>query len=77
VGIEHAKADLIVMASAHVYPVYPDWLENTNDTIQRKRCGVTYGKQRGSESTHFSELQIFQHWYPEHSSPSTSFSILQ
>ncbi|HPO57683.1 MAG TPA: glycosyltransferase family A protein, partial [Anaerolineaceae bacterium] len=26
-GISHARAEVVVMASAHVYPVYPDWLE--------------------------------------------------
>ena len=26
-GIAHAQAEFIVIASAHVYPVYPDWLE--------------------------------------------------
>jgi rhamnosyltransferase len=26
-GIAQAQARLVVMASAHVYPVYPDWLE--------------------------------------------------
>ncbi len=27
-GISHATADILVFASAHVYPVYPDWLEH-------------------------------------------------
>ena len=26
-GIQAATCDLVVVASAHVYPVYPDWLE--------------------------------------------------
>lgn len=66
-GIEHARADLVVMASAHVYPVYPDWLETLIAPFSDKTVALTYGKQRGSESTHFSELQIFRTWYPEHS----------
>jgi len=66
-GIEHARADLVVMASAHVYPVYPDWLETLLAPFSDKNVALTYGKQRGSESTHFSELQIFRTWYPEHS----------
>ncbi len=28
-GIQEATRELIVIASAHVYPVYPDWLEIT------------------------------------------------
>ena len=67
VGIDRARADLIVMASAHVYPVYPDWLETLLAPFKEKGVGLTYGKQRGSESTHFSELQIFQQWYQDRS----------
>jgi rhamnosyltransferase len=73
VGIEHAKADLIVMASAHVYPVYPDWLETLLAPFKEKGVALTYGKQCGSDSTHFSELQIFRHWYPERSAPQQAF----
>lgn len=73
VGIERAAADLIVMASAHVYPVYPDWLETLLAPFKVKGVALTYGKQRGSDSTHFSELQIFKHWYPEYSTPQQAF----
>lgn len=67
VGIEHARADLVVMASAHVYPVYPDWLETLLAPFKEKNVALTYGKQRGAETSHFSEQQIFRTWYPEHS----------
>ncbi len=69
VGIAHATADLVVMASAHVYPVYPDWLETLLAPFKAKGVALTYGKQRGSPTTHYSELQIFKHWYPDHSLP--------
>lgn len=29
-GIKSTQADIVVIASAHVYPVYPDWLEKIN-----------------------------------------------
>jgi len=64
-GIAHAIAPLVVMASAHVYPVYPDWLERLVDAFKEDTVGLAYGKQRGAATTHFSEHQIFQHWYPE------------
>jgi rhamnosyltransferase len=67
VGIEHARAELVVMASAHVYPVYPDWLETLLAPFKEKNVALTYGKQRGSETSHFCEQQIFHTWYPEHS----------
>ncbi|PKO17703.1 MAG: family 2 glycosyl transferase [Chloroflexi bacterium HGW-Chloroflexi-10] len=64
-GIMHAKADLVVFASAHVYPVYPDWLEKLLEPFQDERVAVSYGKQRGMETTQFSEQMIFAHWFPE------------
>lgn len=64
-GIRQARADLVVMASAHVYPVYPDWLELLLKPFEDPKIGLTYGKQRGSENTAFSEHQIFETWFPE------------
>jgi hypothetical protein len=64
-GCRAARAELIVFASAHVYPVYPDWLERLLEPFQDGRVGMTYGKQRGDERTRFSEGQIFQKWFPE------------
>jgi rhamnosyltransferase len=66
-GIEHAQADFVVIASAHVYPVYPDWLEHLLAPFQDPKVVLTYGKQRGTDESQFSERQIFQHWYPDHS----------
>ncbi|KAF0111863.1 MAG: putative glycosyltransferase [Chloroflexi bacterium] len=66
-GIAHARADLVVIASAHVYPVYPDWLETLLEPFKDSQVALTYGKQRGSESTHFSESQYFHHLFPDHS----------
>jgi glycosyltransferase involved in cell wall biosynthesis len=63
-GCRAAVADVIVVASAHVYPVYPDWLERLLEPFQDLRIGMTYGKQRGDERTRFSEEQIFHKWFP-------------
>jgi hypothetical protein len=43
------------MASAHVYPVYPDWLETLLTPFTDARVALTYGKQRGAPYSHFSE----------------------
>ncbi|MFL7891721.1 MAG: glycosyltransferase [Anaerolineales bacterium] len=66
-GIQSAMSDIIVIASAHVYPVYPDWLERLICPFSDSQVGLTYGKQRGGEITHFPEQQIFARWYPEQS----------
>lgn len=65
-GIRQAKSDFVVIASAHVYPVYPDWLEKLLGPFSNQQVALTYGKQRGSEHSHFSEKQIFLHWYPQY-----------
>jgi rhamnosyltransferase len=64
-GIQSASSDLIVIASAHVYPVYPDWLERLLEPFQNPQVALTYGKQRGAERSRFSEHQIFAQWFPE------------
>lgn len=64
-GVEKATSELIVLASAHVYPVYPDWLERLLEPFKESSVALTYGKQRGMETTQFSEHMIFSHWFPE------------
>ena len=68
-GIQNATRGLIVIASAHVYPVYPDWLETLLRPFENERIALTYGKQRGPETAKFSEQQIYHQWYPDASKP--------
>jgi rhamnosyltransferase len=64
-GIEAAKHEIVVIASAHVYPVYPDWLECLLRHFEDGRTAIVYGKQRGTSNSKFSEHQIFRQWFPE------------
>ena len=68
-GIAQARAEMVVIASAHVYPVYPDWLERLLAPFANPQIALTYGKQRGAPESYFSEQQIFARWYPDHSNP--------
>lgn len=68
-GIRAANGDLIVIASAHVYPVYPDWLASLLYSFEDQKTALTYGKQRGPESAKFSEQQIFHQWFPDAGKP--------
>lgn len=72
-GLRAATHELAVIASAHVYPVYPDWLELLLRPFEEKSVALTYGKQRGPETAHFSEQQIFHQWYPETSQPRQAY----
>lgn len=64
-GISQARTDLVVIASGHVYPVYPDWLEYLLAPFANPEIALTYGKQRGNHLTKFSEQQVFRQWFPE------------
>lgn len=66
-GISEARGDLVVIASAHVYPVYPDWIENLLAPFADEKVALTYGRQRGNSRTRFSEHQIFARWFPQRS----------
>jgi glycosyltransferase involved in cell wall biosynthesis len=68
-GVQAAKREWIVIASAHVYPVYPDWLETLLHPFEDGKVALTYGKQRGPDFAKFSEQQIFHQWYPEAGRP--------
>jgi rhamnosyltransferase len=64
-GIQTARRERIVIASAHVYPVYPDWLEALLRPFVDDKVALTYGKQRGPKTAHFSEQQIYHQWYSD------------
>lgn len=68
-GIKEAKRGYIVIVSAHVYPVYPDWLETLLSPFQDDSVALIYGKQRAPEFAKYSEQQVFHQWYPDVSRP--------
>lgn len=66
-GCHQATSDLIVLASAHIYPVYRNWLEQLLAPFDQEAIALVYGKQRGDENTKYSEHQIFHQWFPDQS----------
>lgn len=64
-GVQTVTREFVVIASAHIYPVYPDWLESLLRPFEDEQVALSYGKQRGYESSKFSEHQIFHQWYPD------------
>ena len=65
-GLRAATRDFVVIASAHVYPVYPDWLESLlRPFAVGEKVALTYGKQRGPVTAKYSEQQIYHQWYPD------------
>jgi rhamnosyltransferase len=68
-GCRRATAQYLVMASAHVVPCRPDWLERLIEPFADPRVALVYGRQVGDERTKFSEHQLFKKQYPEESNP--------
>jgi glycosyltransferase involved in cell wall biosynthesis len=68
-GCQAAQGEFIVIPSAHVYPVYKDWLERLIAPFNDPNIALTYGKQRGNGTTKYSEHQVFAKWFPENSNP--------
>lgn len=63
-GCAEASGDILVFASAHVYPVYKNWIEEMLAPFDDSRIGLVYGKQIGNSLTKYSERQIFASWFP-------------
>ncbi|OGO15942.1 MAG: family 2 glycosyl transferase [Chloroflexi bacterium RBG_16_48_8] len=72
VGCAAATGEFIVISSAHVYPVYKDWLEKLLEPFSDPQVALVYGRQRGNQHTKFSEHQIFASWFPSKSIPRQS-----
>ncbi len=49
-GVLESHGEFIVIASAHVYPVYPDWLESLLAPFADPQVALTYGKQRAEQA---------------------------
>ena len=65
IGCKEAKNELIVICSAHVLPINNYWIEELIKPLEKKNCAMSYGLQRGVESSYFSEKQIFQDYFPD------------
>jgi len=67
IGLASATADLVVVASAHVYPLYDTWIERLIAPFTRPEVAVTYGRQQTPPGGRFSEHQILAQWFPPRS----------
>lgn len=68
-GIERAGGDLVAILSAHTMPTDSQWLENLSSpfgrNIQGSNLALTYGKQRGNDSSKLSEEMDFRRLFPD------------
>ncbi len=67
IGCRAATGDVLVFASAHVYPTHRTWLHKLTAPFADPRVVLSYGKQRGNAVNKYSEHQIFERWFPNQS----------
>ena len=67
IGCETASGEFLVFASAHVYPLYADWIGQLIQPFEDERIACVYGNQSGNDATKFSEHQVFARWFPDES----------
>lgn len=63
-GCAAASGDILLFASAHVYPVYDTHVEHIVSAFDREGVAIAYGRQVGDERTKFSESRVMLKWFP-------------
>lgn len=63
-GCTAASGDILLFASAHVYPVYNTYVEHIVSAFDRDGVAIAYGRQVGDERTKFSESRVMLKWFP-------------
>jgi len=67
IGCQAASGEFVIVTSGHIYPIYKDWLERLLGPFSDPQIALVYGKQRGNETTKYSEHQVFAKWFPNES----------
>jgi rhamnosyltransferase len=65
-GCAAATGDILLFASAHVYPLYNTHVEHLVSAFDRDGIAIAYGRQVGDERTKFSESRVMLKWFPNH-----------
>lgn len=67
VGCEAASGEVLLIMSAHVYPVYDTYLEHMLAPFTDPNVAIAYGRQVGDHRTKYSESRLLLKWFPEES----------
>ena len=74
-GCAAANGEFLLFASAHVYPLYTDWVERMIAPFHNQNIALVYGRQVGCEISKYSEQQLFHKWFPGHSNYDQTISF--
>jgi GT2 family glycosyltransferase len=72
VGIESTEGDIVIVPSAHVYPLRTTWIERLVEALDDPRVGLVYGRQVGGGQTRYSERRVMASWFPTESNRNQS-----
>lgn len=64
-GCAEATGDILLFASAHVYPLYDSHVAHLISAFDRDGVAVAYGRQVGDERTKYSETRVMLKWFPD------------
>ncbi|GAB3940689.1 glycosyltransferase [Spirosoma harenae] len=65
IGCQRATGEILLFASAHVYPVYTSWIDKMLAPFADNKVALSYGRQIGNKFSKFSEHQLFAKWFPK------------
>ena len=68
VGCDFANGEYLVFISGHCIPANKDWLQNLIAPLIQKKCDYTYGRQIARDTTKYSEMRVFEKYFPSTSS---------
>ncbi len=74
-GCAEAKGEFLFFASAHVYPLYTDWIEKMLLPFTDEEIGLVYGRQVGCDFSKYSEQQLLNKWFPAYSNYKQTISF--
>ena len=64
IGCEFANGEYLVFISGHCIPVDQNWLNSLVVPLIQNKCDYSYGRQIGRDTTKFSEIQVFDKYFP-------------
>lgn len=66
-GCDAATGEILLIMSAHVYPIYDSYIEKMMIAFSKPGVAIAYGRQVGDDRTKFSESRIMLKWFPPES----------
>jgi rhamnosyltransferase len=66
-GCEEAQGDLLLILSAHVYPLFDSFVAHMTAPFAGASTAVAYGRQVGDHRTKYAEARVMQQWFPKES----------